>query len=315
MAHRASGGSYGAGLLGAQLKAIVGLQSAVLKDQDPEPLHQLRVRFRRLRTLLLQFGPALVLPQRVTDQQLAKSGRRLGLVRDLDVLLDQLENQILPPLPGQEQLRLKPLLKSLRRGRKLAFAELGEELRSRRYLRLLAQLQAWLRHPQLTAMGEEPAQDWLVEWKTPVLAGLLIHPGWRASDPDRDALALHELRKRIKQARYGLTNLVELDSQPLAPWLGRFKAIQDNLGALNDLQVLEQALADQLGGELAKELPELSQQVQTQKHQLFQQWQEQAGSMVAEPGRTALHGLLCPGWALPQPGPRPLTQPPFWGMQ
>ena len=297
MAESASGGSFGADLLGQQLKAIVGLQSSVLKDQDPEPLHQLRVRFRRLRTLLLQFGPALVLPQRVTDQQLAKGGRRLGLVRDLDVLLDQLDKQVLPPLPSQEQLRLKPLIKSLRRGRKLAFAELGEELRSRRYLRLLAQLQGWLRRPQFTAMGDEPVRDWLVEWKTPILAGLLSHPGWRANDPDRDALALHDLRKRIKQARYGLTNLVTLESQPLAPWLERFKAMQDNLGELNDLQVLAQALGDQLDGELAKELPELNQQVQTQKGQLFEHWQGQAGWMLAAPGRNALHGLLCPGCA------------------
>ena len=290
-----SGGSYAADLLEGQIKAIVGLQSGVLKDQDPEPLHQLRVRFRRVRTLLVQFGPALVLPERVNEQQLAKTGRRLGLVRDLDVLLGQLEKEYLPSLPSQEQLLLKPLLKSLRRGRKLAFAELTEELRSRRYLRLLAKLQAWLRQPLLTAMGEEPARNWLVEWKAPVLAGLLSHPGWRASDPDRDGLGLHDLRKRIKQARYGLTNLVALETQPLAPWLERFKAMQDNLGELNDLQVLEKALGDHLIGEVAKELPELSQQVQTHKGQLFQRWQDQACWMLAAPGRSGLHGLLSPG--------------------
>jgi CHAD domain-containing protein len=291
-----NGGSYAADLLEGQLKAIVGLQSGVLKDQDPEPLHQLRVRFRRLRTLLLQFGPAVVLPERVNDQQLAKTGRRLGLVRDLDVLLGQVEKQCLPPLPSQEQLVLKPLLKSLRRSRKLAFAELEEELRSRRYLRLLALLQGWLRQPVLTAMGEEPALDWLVEWKSPVLAGLLSHPGWRAGDADGDGPSLHDLRKRIKQARYGLTNLMALETQPLTPWLERFKSMQDTLGELNDLQVLERAFADQLNGELAMELPEFSQRVQLQKRQLFQCWQEQAHSMVAAPGRSALQGLLCPGW-------------------
>jgi len=290
-----SGGSYAANLLERQLKAIVGLQNGVLKDQDPEPLHQLRVRFRRLRTLLLQFGPALVLPERVTDQQLAKSGRRLGLVRDLDVLLDQLEHQHLPALPAQEQEMVKPLLKSLRRGRKLAFAELGEELRSRRYLRLLSQLQGWLRQPVLTAMGNEPALEWLVEWKAPVLAGLLSHAGWRARDADGDALALHDLRKRIKQVRYGLANLEALDPQPLGPWLERFKTMQDCLGQLNDLQVLEKALAEQLAGELSSQLPELGHQLGEQKKQLFDQWQVQAGGLLAEPGRRSLYRLICQG--------------------
>ena len=96
-----SGGAYAAGLIKSHVKEIVNLQSGVLKDQEPEPLHQLRVHLRRLRTLLVQFGPALVLPDRVTDQSLAKTGRRLGLVRDLDVLEGQIQQQ-LPLLPAPE---------------------------------------------------------------------------------------------------------------------------------------------------------------------------------------------------------------------
>jgi CHAD domain-containing protein len=176
----------------------------------------------------------------------------------------------------------------------LAFAELGEELRSRRYLRLLSQLQGWLRQPVVTAMGAEPALDWLVEWKAPVLAGLLSHAGWRARDADGDALALHDLRKRIKQVRYGLANLEALDPQPLGPWLERFKTSQDCLGQLNDLQVLEKALGDQLAGELARDLPELNLQLQTEKQQLFSQWQDLAAGMLAQPLRSSLQGLLSP---------------------
>ncbi len=295
MADDPSGGRYAAGLIEGLLKAIVGLQSGVLKDHDPEPLHQLRVRFRRLRTLVLQFGPALVLPERVTDQQLAKTGRRLGLVRDLDVLLDQLEHQQLPSLPSQEHQQLKPLLKALRRGRKRAFAELAEELRSRRYLRLLAELQGWLRQPLFTPLGQEPAQNWLVEWKAPLLAGLLSHGGWWASEAPGEAQALHDLRKRIKQARYGLTNLDGLDPQPLDPWLERFKAMQTTLGQLNDLQVLAQALGDQLAGDPQLLLPELASQMADQRQQCFGRWQEQARWMRTEPGRSSFHRLLSPG--------------------
>lgn len=290
-----SGGGYAAERIGLLVKAIVGLQSDVLKDQDPEPLHQLRVCFRYLGTLLRQFAPALLLPERVTENQLAKTGRRLGLVRDLDVLLGQLEQHYLPLLGDQDRALLKPLLKSLRRQRKLAFTEMAEELRSRRYLKLLAQLQGWLRKPVFSAMGEEPAQDWLTEWKAPVLAGLLSHAGWRAMDADRDAPNLHDLRKRIKQARYGLANLQPLVPESLDPWLGSFKSQQETLGMLNDLQVLTKALDNQLGGALETELPDLHQQMQAQKRGLWQQWQGQARWMLAEPGRKALYGLLWPG--------------------
>ena len=290
-----SGGRYAAERIERLVKAIVGLQSDVLNDREPEPLHQLRVRFRYLGTLLRQFAPALLLPEQVTENQLAKTGRRLGLVRDLDVLLGQLEHHYGPLLTDQDRDLLKPLLKSLRRERKLAFLEMAEELRSRRYLKLLAKLQGWLRKPVYTAMGQEPAQDWLPEWKAPVLAGLLSHAGWRATDADRDAAGLHDLRKRIKQARYGLANLQTLVPESLDAWLGLFKSQQESLGMLNDLQVLTKALDNQLGGALGTELPELNQHLQAQKDRLWQQWQGQARWMLAEPGRCALHGLLWPG--------------------
>ena len=304
MAGGSSAGAYATGLLGEHLKAIVSLQSAVLKDQDSEPLHQLRVRFRRLGTLLLQFGPALQLPDRVTEQNLAKTGRRLGLVRDLDVLTGHLQHQLGLSLPAEELSRIKPVLKTLVRSRKLAFAEMVEELRSRRYLRLLAKLQSWLRQPTWTALGEEDARDWLVEWKTPVLAGLLSQPGWRASDPDRDRACLHDLRKKIKRARYGLANLKELAGDSLGIWLERFKAQQDILGGLNDLQVLEQAIEEQLVGDLAQALPQLSLRLKQQKRLHWQQWQGQASSMVGEPGRRELHALLCRGWICPITPPK-----------
>jgi CHAD domain-containing protein len=85
--------------------------------------------------------------------------------------------------------------------------------------------------------------------------------------------------------------------------LERFKAQQDTLGGLNDLQVLEQAIEEQLGGDLAQALPELSLRLQQQKRLHWQQWQGQASLMVGEPGRSELHGLLCRGWSCPNPLP------------
>jgi CHAD domain-containing protein len=85
--------------------------------------------------------------------------------------------------------------------------------------------------------------------------------------------------------------------------LERFKAQQETLGGLNDLQVLEQAIEEQLLGDLAQTLPELNLRLQQQKRLLWQQWQGQASLMVSEPGRSELHSLLCRGWIGPNPPP------------
>ena len=64
----------------------------VLKDQDPENLYQMRVGMRRLRSAISGFAIALDLPQTVSDRKIAKIGRSLGKLRDLDVLLAALSD-------------------------------------------------------------------------------------------------------------------------------------------------------------------------------------------------------------------------------
>ena len=80
----------------------------------------------------------------------------------------------------------------------------GEGLQGRRYLKLLSQLQAWLKTPRFTAMGDDLLPAWRPELTQAVLAGLTTLPGWWANGPyDADAAAdLHRLRRRIKRARY-----------------------------------------------------------------------------------------------------------------
>jgi hypothetical protein len=53
-----SSGAYALDLIQRQVRRLGKLQGEVLADCDPEPLHQLRVSLRRLRTALSQFGPA-----------------------------------------------------------------------------------------------------------------------------------------------------------------------------------------------------------------------------------------------------------------
>ncbi len=286
-------GAYAAELMQQHLRHLVELQAPVLEDADPEPLHQLRVRFRRLRATLAQFAPALELPESVTDQRLAKFGRSLGLARDLDVLRARLEGELVPQLPPHEVATLRRVLKQLKRERRLAFEGLVDTLQGRRYLRLIAELQGWLRRPRYTALGEEPVLAWLPEWKAPALAGLMLHPGWRCRGYGAagDASALHDLRKRIKAARYALTNLEALEGELLSPWIARFKAIQEQLGEFNDLLVLQRALEDQVDGELDGTLPTLCSLILEGRAQSWGLWQASVADLLDPRTQASLRRL------------------------
>jgi CHAD domain-containing protein len=290
-------GHFAAEQLQRHVRSLVGLQSDVLADRDPEPLHQMRVRFRRVRSTLGQFAPALVLPERLDDGRIAKIGRRLGIARDLDVLRARLQDALLPLVPEREGLVLKPVLKQLRRERKLAFSDLQDTLQGRRYLRLLADLQGWLRQPRFTTLGEELLLDWWPHWKLALASDLLAHPGWRVLDPhDPQGLeAVHDLRKRLKRLRYGLANLQPLSPDILDPWLVRLKAMQEHLGDLNDLQVLQVALAHQLEGEADAVVPTLCSLMAESRSKAWGHWLDLSADLRTPQGRSHWYSMLVSG--------------------
>ncbi|MCP9943322.1 CHAD domain-containing protein [Cyanobium sp. ATX 6E8] len=269
-----SNGSFARELLHKHVSKLVQLQAPVSEGKGTEPLHQMRVTMRRLRTTLLQFEPALQLPPAINDQRLAKWVRHLGMARDLDVLRERLEDGFLPQLPQAEVKALRPVIKQLRRERQLAYGHVVEVLQSRSYLEGLAQLQGWLKQPEFSRLGEQPIREWLLEWQGPSLASLFLHPGWQVSSAAGEVEVLHELRRQIKQARYRLENLSELAGGHTVPWIGRFKQGQELLGEFNDLQVLQRAISDQVPGRLEQELPQLEWLlVQHQRH-CWEQWRE-----------------------------------------
>ncbi|WP_043368608.1 CHAD domain-containing protein [Cyanobium sp. PCC 7001] len=282
-------------LLAAHSKRLVKLHPQVLEDRDPEPLHQMRVAMRRLRTCLIQFAPALDLPAGVSAQRLARSGRRLGLARDLDVLRERLDTRLLPRLSDAETRQLKPVFKRLKRERRDAQHELRSELHSGRYLKLLQALQGWLRDPSFTPLGEQPLSDWLPEWQWPWLGTLLLHPAWWLTDGTgaEEQELLHELRKGIKGARYRLENLQPASGDTALSWVERLKRAQELLGDLHDLAVLRDAIEQQLPQTLATQMPELHALLVEQQGSSWSGWRALAPHLL-DPGerRQLLLGLL-----------------------
>jgi CHAD domain-containing protein len=277
--HLFSNGALAHGLVQLQLQRVLKAHQKVLDRGDPEPLHQMRVAMRRLRTTLQQFAPVLELPKAASDQRLAKSVRRLGLVRDLDVLQGRLLNTFLPQLPQEEVAALRPVLRTLQRERDLAQEHLEKVLRSSGHLAMVAALQQWLKKPQFTALADEPARDWLQEWHLPFVQELMLHPGWLVAKPGVDVDTLHDLRKQLKTARYRLENLTAHTGGALQPWVGHLRQGQDLLGELNDLQVLRGAIDDQLAAGLEKTLPQLHALLLFTDARCWDLWREQADAL------------------------------------
>ena len=285
-----SSGGYALDLIQRQVRRLGKLQGEVLADRDPESLHQLRVSLRRLRTALTQFGPALVLPESVTDRRIAAVARRTGLCRDLDVLQLRLQEQLLPRLPGDEQQALEGPMKRLARDRSQAFDTLKEALHSSRYLKLLARLHKWQQQPRYTPLGQLPLAAWLYDWQAPFTAALSLHAGWMVEDPTAEAL--HDLRKRIKAARYALEPLENWCEPVLRAWIQELRQAQELLGELHDLQILSHTLAGSESSLKSPHLPVLRSELEGQQAQHWLRWRELAQRLQQDSHRRTIHRQL-----------------------
>ena len=285
-----SSGDYARGLIQRQVRQLGKLQGEVLADRDPEPLHQLRVSLRRLRTALSQFGPALVLPESVTDRRIAAVARGTGLCRDLDVLQLRLQEQLLPRLPGDEQQALEGPMKRLARDRSQAFVTLKEALHSSRYLKLLARLHKWQQRPRFTPLGQLPLAAWLYDWQAPFTAALFLHAGWTVEDPSAEAL--HDLRKRIKAARYALEHLEKWCEPALQAWIQELRQAQAHLGELHDLEILSHTLRGSGSRLKSHPLPMLRSELEDQRRDHWLRWRELAQRLQQDHQRHATHRHL-----------------------
>lgn len=296
-----SNGQLAHGLIEQHLQRLVKGHQRVLDRHDPEPLHQMRVAMRRLRTTVQQFGPAVQLPKAVSDQRLSKSVRRLGLARDLDVLRGRLVDTLLPQLPGAEARALKPVLRGLERERDLAQEHLEKVIKGSAHLELVAALQQWLKQPRFTALAGQPARAWLLEWQLPFVQELLLHPGWLLPAHGAEPDTLHDLRKQIKTARYRLENCSSLTGAAITPWIGALRQGQELLGELNDFQVLRKAIDNQLPGRLAESLPQLDWLLEQNCRHCWGLWRQQVELLWPLRRRQRL-ALTLSAAALP-PGP------------
>jgi CHAD domain-containing protein len=277
-------GDHAHGLIALHCRQLVQLQSPVLDNQEREPLRQMDDQLRRLHATLQQFQPALELPEGISVKRIAKNQRRLAIARDLDRLRERLDAAFLPQAPEREVRRLKPVLRQLKRERQLAQDHLGEALRSAGHLEQLALLQSWLREPRYTALGGEPLELWLREWKGDP-APLLLHPGWWVSELQEEPASLRDLEARIADHGDRLNNLPLAVGTAGRRWRQQLQRGRDLLAELNDLEVLAKAIDEQLRDGIERTVPRLEWLLEQHRLQCWRLWRELATSLLAAPQR------------------------------
>ncbi|MCP2730893.1 CHAD domain-containing protein [Limnofasciculus baicalensis] len=270
-------------------------ETDVIKDKDPEALHQMRVGMRRLRTAITGFERAIVLPKVARPDKIGKIARKLGKLRDLDVLLDTLENQYLPTLPTSEQKTLKKVLATLHKHRQNSLEIVQETLHDKPYQTLKKGLQDWLEEPKYGSFAQLSILDILPNLLLPIVSQLLLHPAWPVgvkiengeieinldmspesvmdilSNPDED---LHDLRKQAKGVRYQMELFTEFYNSNYQDYIKDIKAIQGILGQIQDSFVLAEFLKNILKADLTVELPTLAQTMSSSRYELWQEWQK-----------------------------------------
>ncbi|VEP16906.1 conserved hypothetical protein [Hyella patelloides LEGE 07179] len=275
-------------------RKIFKYEARVLQDKDSEDLHQIRVGMRRLRSAIAGFAVALELPPTVNQKNIAKIGRSLGKLRDLDVLLANLANNYRPLLPAGEQKSLDKVIKSLNKQRKKEVKQVRQTLNSKLYLNLQQELQNWLEHPRYQAIGDLSIYPVLPDLLLPQISQLLLHPGWlvgvelkegtiqfpeslntKAVEQllEQEELILHDLRKSAKRTRYNLELFSQFYDDIYHYYLKQIEQIQEVLGQIQDCYVLREVLEKALKSVVAEKMPELATLLTQTRSQKWQEWE------------------------------------------
>src|SRR3712207_1413364 len=210
-----------------------------LEGDDPHDVHQARVATRRLRASLQATAPAYRnKPVMRLRKQLRRLAQALGTVRDYDVLLQRIREDV-EELPEVERPPLQVVVDQIQRERDAAHAALVADIQHKRTAALLDNLNNFLLCPieDVQARGDD----------LPLLvrhyAGSAI---WQRFEevrrfetlmPQASSTQLHDLRIACKHLRYTLELFESALPKAVEDSLERVTAMQEHLGVVHDIDV------------------------------------------------------------------------------
>ena len=229
----------------------------LVRGDEPDSVHQMRIASRRLRSTLQTFGRMFRDAEHLAAE-LRWLGHVLGAARDAEVLsghLAELAAQVpAEQLLGPVQARITAHFARVRAD---ADADVAQMLDSARYFALLDLIDEFLAAPPFTPAADRPAGDVLpgAVRRTYKRTRRRMKRARRAPAGERQDLALHRARRAAKRARYA----GEL-AAPAFPAAGQFakqmKKVQSVLGDHQDSVIAREAsrhigIAAHLAGENA----------------------------------------------------------------
>jgi CHAD domain-containing protein len=272
---------------------FIKYEEKVLKDKEPENLHQMRVGMRRLRSAVSGFALAVDLPSVVTPSQIGKVAKILGELRDIDVLQETLVTGYQPYIVKSERESFELVLKKLQKRRKSAFKTVVKTLESKSYSKLKSNCESWLDNPAYQTIAAIDIKQVLPDLLLPQISHLLLHPGWLIGveiidgkielagestiklkgDLDlTEEKTLHDLRKVAKKIRYNMELFKDIYRQNYSNYLQEIEEVQEILGVMQDCYVLESFLSEVLERDLAETLPTFKKIIRENRQQQWQKW-------------------------------------------
>jgi CHAD domain-containing protein len=239
----AADGSAGAAVLSYLHEQTATLKSwdAMVRTDEPDSVHQMRIAARRLRSTLQSFG--MVILRADTGQvvtELRWLGGVLGQARDAEVLADRLHRN-LRDTPAE--LVLGPVAARVQAHFARLQADGGREVRaaldSPRYFALLDSVDQLLEDPPLTPAAARPAREVLpgAARRTYRRTARRLRQAKRAPAGQPRETAYHEARKAAKRARYAGEAVSPVIGKAASQFATQMKRIQSVLGDHQDAVV------------------------------------------------------------------------------
>jgi CHAD domain-containing protein len=245
-------------VLSFHFRKLKNREAGTRSGKDVEELHDMRVAARRMRAAWRVFdGSFKPGKTRKLRRRLGVLADRLGTVRDLDVLLQNLEVYRSGVDEGQRS-GLEPLASLWRKERGQARAQLIGELDSGGYATFLDDMGEFLDSGvNAAATVAAPTSPHRVRDCAPstIWSSYEAVRVYELVLPWADVETLHELRISTKWLRYSLEFFGELLGPDADLLTSRVAALQDHLGCLHDADVAAKLTRDVLvsrSGELSR---------------------------------------------------------------
>jgi CHAD domain-containing protein len=181
-----------------EVAGLVKYSPRARDGHDPEAVHQLRVKARRLRSELEILTPAIrSKPLKQMSADLKWAGGVLGRERDLDVL-----HELLSSLSdGPSHVLDGSVLETLDTQRAKESEHVQAMINSKRYRRMVRNLSSAVDNPPLRSRASRPASEVLHPVFIDTVSSVFETVELYGSSPT--SLELHEIRKMAKRGRYG----------------------------------------------------------------------------------------------------------------